>query len=1251
MLADKDIKVTDAQIAADSLKATQSELVGDKVMGMKSVLDQGPDHPSYKKITAPIYVSKDGYVVDGHHRWAAITAHNIDNPDNTLPMNVMIIDKDVDEAISISNEFAGNFGVASKSGKQTGPQSGENPEPPKDEPSRPDTTPPTGDETDTKTIKGKSSGKEIKTIEFDGGGQVYGTVHKNTKMVDDIIDDVKSKIPKEKWKDIVFVGEGGATNKETGELEFNDEMVHAADKFKQMGAGIDTFDGDDLDVHKPDSKLYKKQIEKTGLTQSQVNAGNWASMIGQGEGTDTMKPTTFLDEDGKQFLQDAATEAGFSPIENWDNPTDKDKDTLYRLSFPEDYGDKETKINDIQVAFNEIRDENLLEKTKELKAQGKIPISIAGEGHIDLLNKKKKEQNTVEKPEEKLPEPKAANETPGGVIYSIGGGYYSDTPDGPAQYVTTESIVEKVLIEGDESLAYLLFEAVVNKVTAKGKKVRVQTIDPKKQKKATAKAKEASTEEPVDGEFEQPIDGEQPQEKYPYENMDPKELERIQNELYPKTKNGELVLLSENPSAQNAFNKGYVQGSWWVAPGNAGSCFNENGSNEGVKILEKYSDMSEDDLARIMHNKFCPTKLGSEQKKVAGKTRIVVPPDIKNKECYQSCVIAARSARTKFNRQQEAVAKAQEKGFGKTSKIYTFGGTQTKVGKTNSELDTTPNGVKGDKQNMIDIATAVPDNGKCFIYDRGTGITFEVPRQKLVDWIAAGGGGENAADTVVMSVDENGNIVYSGWSDKKTLKDIQGNSTLNYDFVQNKNRLNEMLSSGLIDEKTHKKAIAILDENLKAITEIESKYKTVSAVNAKHFSEITPNEMNQLSKELSKNSDTAKYYKYNEDNINKIKNLKDENAASYTDDFSMLAMESMLGQKRKKSRNEVLAEKQLNTITSKYPEYETVAKLKVALKDKKISASTDEEKAQAAADLKTLNDSEKVIKQSRTEYVSSFINWKNTKKGQAKLKSVSSFRVLCNIASDKNNTSLLNDDQRKIIERAASYERYKYKLAEVSSKKVKDKSDLTKIASLEKSLGISAKQLDRRYKGSVPKSLDTGKLLGQLRKKSLDTQTETYRQLNTLVGKSKNGKDKKIGDLLAFRDANDLYHLDKINSPEDENDTHQILKRSTSLTMEGLDVDASTIKSCMDVEDTRELEDLFELEFGSDEYSYNEDGEVSGKTVIIYALTKDGVKKQVGRKVYRGKDGPTSPTSTTIDWSDDMQKCFESKGTYDRKTK
>jgi hypothetical protein len=271
--------------------------------------------------------------------------------------------------VKISNDFADYIGIEKKAAKagQGVPQ--QSPEKKKVE---------------VASIKGKTSGKNIQTIDV-GNGKVYGTIHRNTKMVDDIVDHIKSTIPKEKWKDVVFVGEGGATNKETGELEFHDEMDYAVPKFKEMGAGVDTFDGDELDVHKPESKLYKKQIEKTGLNQSQVNAGNWASMIGQGEGTDTMKPTTFLDDSGKQFLQTSAKEAGFPEIENFDNPTEQDKDTLYRLSFPEDNGDTETKVNDIQVAFNEIRDENIINKSNELEKQGKIPIVIAGEGHVELV--------------------------------------------------------------------------------------------------------------------------------------------------------------------------------------------------------------------------------------------------------------------------------------------------------------------------------------------------------------------------------------------------------------------------------------------------------------------------------------------------------------------------------------------------------------------------------------------------------------------------------------------------------------------------------------------------------------------------------------------------------------------------------------------------------------------------------------------------------------------------------------------------
>jgi hypothetical protein len=287
-------------------------------------------------------------------------------------MNVRVIDETIEPLVKRSNKFAEEMGIRAKKA-DTGVSGGPSP-----------IVTPEQKKTEIETIKGKTSGKEIQTINV-GSGKVYGTVHRNTKMVDDIINDVKSKIPKERWKDVVFVGEGGATNKETGELEFNDEMKYAVPKFEEMGASIDTFDGDDLDVHKPESLLYKKQMEKTGLNQSQINAGNWASMIGQGEGTDTMKPSKFLDDEGKQFLQNSAKEAGFPPIENFDNPTEQDIDTLYRLSFPKDNGDTETKINDIQVAFNEIRDENIINKSNELEKQGKIPIVIAGEGHIELV--------------------------------------------------------------------------------------------------------------------------------------------------------------------------------------------------------------------------------------------------------------------------------------------------------------------------------------------------------------------------------------------------------------------------------------------------------------------------------------------------------------------------------------------------------------------------------------------------------------------------------------------------------------------------------------------------------------------------------------------------------------------------------------------------------------------------------------------------------------------------------------------------
>jgi hypothetical protein len=114
MLNKQGIKVSDPRdVPADRLKATQSELVGVKVAGMSKVLDN-PDHPAYGKITAPIYISNDGYVLDGHHRWAAVVAHNASNPDKQIPMNVRVIDEPIEPLVKRSNDFAEKMGIRAK---------------------------------------------------------------------------------------------------------------------------------------------------------------------------------------------------------------------------------------------------------------------------------------------------------------------------------------------------------------------------------------------------------------------------------------------------------------------------------------------------------------------------------------------------------------------------------------------------------------------------------------------------------------------------------------------------------------------------------------------------------------------------------------------------------------------------------------------------------------------------------------------------------------------------------------------------------------------------------------------------------------------------------------------------------------------------------------------------------------------------------------------------------------------------------
>ncbi len=115
MLNKEGIKVSEPQaVPPDRLKATQKNLVGDKVAGMYKSLEENPQDPN---LTAPIYVSNDGYVLDGHHRWAAIVAYNAKNPDKPIPMNVRVIDEPIKPLVKRSNAFADHIGIEKKAAK------------------------------------------------------------------------------------------------------------------------------------------------------------------------------------------------------------------------------------------------------------------------------------------------------------------------------------------------------------------------------------------------------------------------------------------------------------------------------------------------------------------------------------------------------------------------------------------------------------------------------------------------------------------------------------------------------------------------------------------------------------------------------------------------------------------------------------------------------------------------------------------------------------------------------------------------------------------------------------------------------------------------------------------------------------------------------------------------------------------------------------------------------------------------------
>jgi ParB-like chromosome segregation protein Spo0J len=95
-LQDGGVRVSRKRVRADKLNATQREINRSKVEALAS----NPSHRSH--LEKPVIVSKDGYLMDGHHRWMALLT--ID-PDAVIP--VVKVDLKIRDLLEVADDFDG----------------------------------------------------------------------------------------------------------------------------------------------------------------------------------------------------------------------------------------------------------------------------------------------------------------------------------------------------------------------------------------------------------------------------------------------------------------------------------------------------------------------------------------------------------------------------------------------------------------------------------------------------------------------------------------------------------------------------------------------------------------------------------------------------------------------------------------------------------------------------------------------------------------------------------------------------------------------------------------------------------------------------------------------------------------------------------------------------------------------------------------------------------------------------------------
>jgi len=106
-LASRGITSTRVDVPSASLRPSQAQLDGPKIAKRMVQKDYRP--------SSPIFISRDGYIVDGHHRWAAVVGRDAEDGhlgDSTI--RAYKIDAPISEILNIAKTWTKTFGLEQK---------------------------------------------------------------------------------------------------------------------------------------------------------------------------------------------------------------------------------------------------------------------------------------------------------------------------------------------------------------------------------------------------------------------------------------------------------------------------------------------------------------------------------------------------------------------------------------------------------------------------------------------------------------------------------------------------------------------------------------------------------------------------------------------------------------------------------------------------------------------------------------------------------------------------------------------------------------------------------------------------------------------------------------------------------------------------------------------------------------------------------------------------------------------------------